>query len=305
MSNRAAKFVSAVFAGFLASATLTTLSSSVANAADDCLSRPKDETPDGSHWYYRVDRVTKRHCWYLREEGEKLSRVAPQNSTQPGKPASQQNETAARQSIADARAELPLPQMRVDRETNAFPGQTSAMAVNPASVENDRRANGWDANPQLSVIASRWPDPSAVSPPASPEPTTVNSDATVPSHSAETPSPAVAPITLTAADSSSEKQSGSIRMLLMVMIGALAVAGLMASAIFRFGRMRRANQRRRHGGRRAIWDSVDAKHASPTAYPRSDASMRRVDIPRELHAADDPNGRVLEMLARLHRSTAN
>ena len=42
-----------------------------ARAADDCLSGPKGATPEGSHWYYRVDHATKRHCWYLRAEGEK------------------------------------------------------------------------------------------------------------------------------------------------------------------------------------------------------------------------------------------
>jgi hypothetical protein len=33
--------------------------------------------------------------------------------------------------------------------------------------------------------------------------------------------------------------------------------------------------------------------------------MRRVDIPRELREADDPNDRIAEMLARLSKSAAN
>ncbi len=73
MANRTAKFVSAIFASVLAGAPLATLSHNAARAADDCLAAPKDETPEGGHWYYRIDHASKRQCWYLREEGEKLS----------------------------------------------------------------------------------------------------------------------------------------------------------------------------------------------------------------------------------------
>ncbi|HEY5125851.1 MAG TPA: hypothetical protein VIJ35_00885, partial [Bradyrhizobium sp.] len=62
MSNRTAKFLSAILASLLAGAALATMSHSPAHAADDCLSAPKDQTPGGGHWYYRIDRATKRHC---------------------------------------------------------------------------------------------------------------------------------------------------------------------------------------------------------------------------------------------------
>jgi hypothetical protein len=38
-------------------------------AADDCLSKPNTTPPQGTHWYYRVDRTTHRQCWYLGAEG--------------------------------------------------------------------------------------------------------------------------------------------------------------------------------------------------------------------------------------------
>ena len=57
-------------------------------AADSCLSAPKGATPSGSHWYYRIDRVTKRQCWYLREESDtaddKFARAAPPASARFG-----------------------------------------------------------------------------------------------------------------------------------------------------------------------------------------------------------------------------
>jgi hypothetical protein len=33
--------------------------------ADDCLAAPNSAAPQGSHWYYRIDRVKKLKCWYL------------------------------------------------------------------------------------------------------------------------------------------------------------------------------------------------------------------------------------------------
>jgi hypothetical protein len=38
-------------------------------AGDTCRASPGAAAPQGQHWYYRVDRATKRHCWYLNTEG--------------------------------------------------------------------------------------------------------------------------------------------------------------------------------------------------------------------------------------------
>jgi len=144
-----------------------------------------------------------------------------------------------------------------------------------------------------------------VSSSAGPGPTTGDSGETVQSNSEAAPSLALAEVTLAAADSSSEKQSGSIQMLLIIIAGALSFAGLIGSAIFRFGSRRQAGRRQIRSDRRAIWDLADTDRPSPPAYPRADVSMRRVDIPRELREADGPNDRIAEMLARLSKSAAN
>jgi hypothetical protein len=325
MSNRTAKFVSAIFAGLLASVALTTESNSAAPAADDCLSGPKSPAPEGSHWYYRIDRVTKRHCWYLGEEREKHSRAAPQNSAPSENPVSLWKETATQPSHADAHAELPLPPTPVKREASAA-AWTPAMIASAASAGNSRAAsNTWDASTRRSVVASRWPEQSGMSSSATPEPTSDNSDAPASdapaqSNSAASPLPGVAAVPLTAADASSErpfqseKQAGSIQMLLIIIFGALSFAGLMGSAIFRFGNLPRPGRPRIRGDRRGIWDLADADRPTAithlradhpqTDYPRADPSMRRVDVARELPMADDPNGKILEMLARLQRSAA-
>jgi hypothetical protein len=305
MSNRTAKFVSAAFASILAGTPLATISHGAEPAADDCLSAPKGPTASGGHWYYRIDRATKRHCWYIRDEKEKLSRAAPKNSAPLTDSGSPPNETATQRSIADARAELPWPQTRVEPETMRTAGQLNpAAAANAAGVENSQRANAWDVNTQRSVVASRWPEQSGVSSSASPEPTG-NSDATEQSNSEPATSPAIAAVTLAAADLPSEKPSGSIRMLLIVIIGALSFAGLIGSAIFRLGSKRRAGRRQIRGDRRAIWDAVDIDRPPPPAYPRADMSLRADDIPLKPRGVDDPNDRIVEMLQRLSRSAAN
>lgn len=33
--------------------------------ADDCLAAPNSTAPQGSHWYYHIDRAKKLKCWYL------------------------------------------------------------------------------------------------------------------------------------------------------------------------------------------------------------------------------------------------
>src|SRR5258707_7525534 len=91
MSNRPAKFVGALFASILAGATfapVTDIHAQAAAAADNCLTAPKDKTPAGSHWYYRLERGTKRPCWYLRDEKDKSARAAAQDSSTDAAPAS-------------------------------------------------------------------------------------------------------------------------------------------------------------------------------------------------------------------------
>jgi hypothetical protein len=284
--NRTAKFVSALFASLLAGASLTTASHSAPAEAEKCLAGPQGAVPQGGHWYYRVERVTKRHCWYIGDQKEKVARSAPANSSASADPASPRKNTATQRAIADARAELPPPQMQTEPGAG-MTGQRTAVAAATAAGTTNQRASVSDTNtqssPQSSVIASRWPESSGVSPSASPAsapaPATYQSAATVQADAA--PAPAIAPVTLAAADSSAARQTGSIQTLLIVIIGALSLAGLMGSAIFRFASMR--------------WTGG-----------RSGAPMRTADIARArtIRTADDPNRRITEMLAQLSRTAA-
>ena len=322
MSNRSAKFVAAIFASILAATSFAAVAEDSvkengAKTADSCLSGPKGPVPAGGHWYYRVDRATKRNCWYIGEEKNKSARAAPKDSTSsaatsapdtppPASPVAANpvspQDYNVRKSIADARAEFTAPQARV--EDLSEPQTTGAVPV--AGIATSQRAVAPDAATPSSPIVSRWPESSGVSPSDGPRLAAAEPPQSLQTPSAQTntaPQPAVTPVALATADSSQDRQSASMQMLLLTMAGALALAGITASLVFRLGRARMVPLEVR-GERRAIWDSVELR--SPTMFPAEDLPVWRRDPPRNLprdpRAPDDPERRVTEMLARLARS---
>jgi hypothetical protein len=342
MSNRSAKFVAAIFAAVLAGTNFAAVAEDSAKGdgaktADECLSGPKGPLPAGGHWYYRVDHAAKRKCWYIGEEKNKSARAAPKDSsssttssspassspaasapasTVAADPVSPQQSIHARKSIADARAELTAPQARV--EDLSEPQTTGAIPV--VGIANGPRAVAPDAPTPLSHVASRWPESSGVIPSSDPrlaaaeppqnqqtqDPQIQAPQTQAPQTNATpAPQPAVTPVALAAANSLQDRQSASMQMLLLTMAGALALAGITASLVFRFGRTPLVQAEIR-GDRRTIWDSVDTEQRSPSMLPDEDTPIwhRRAppNPPRDPRAPDDPERRVTEMLARLARS---
>jgi len=323
MPDRAAKIVSAIFVSALAGAALAAVTHDAARAADDCLAAPKGETPEGSHWYYRIEHGSKRHCWYLRGEGEKLSQTAPPNSSAAAAPVAA---APMQRSVADAHAEWPAqtriePPRRNDAPLPATPANpaVSQDAANPP-VSQDNAA-GADA-PQ-SVVASRWPDSAAASstpdqqsaadqlaanmqaatmqsgarsdsPPSDSLQSASPQSDTAPSDSAPAP-PAAAPL---AAADSSQALPASLPVLLAVMTGALALAGIAASLVLKFGGTRRTARLRVR--RNQIWDSVDQDNFRLSVGPDADVVPRR-PLPRDLDQAAEPNDRVAEFYAQISK----
>ena len=44
--------------------------------AEACLAAPKTAAPGGQHWYFHIDRATRRKCWYLHAAGQLRHRAA-------------------------------------------------------------------------------------------------------------------------------------------------------------------------------------------------------------------------------------
>jgi len=63
--------------GFLTLALITGWS--VRSAADECLAKPNEPTPQGQHWHYRIEHANNgRQCWYLRAESSRIKRTSRQ-----------------------------------------------------------------------------------------------------------------------------------------------------------------------------------------------------------------------------------
>ena len=289
MPNRAAKFVSAGFAGILAGASLTTVSHSQTVAADDCLSAPKGQTPEGSHWYYRIERGTKRHCWYLRAEGDTLSQAAPQSTLPSAKPLPPQTNAAIQNSVANARAELPVP-------ANGNDGPNTASPANAAGLDG-LRANAPDTRAASTVVASRWPESSGANSVSNARPATSNLAANVSANSTAALAPAVAAVTPVAADSPLQGQPGTIRTLLVEVVGAFTLAGIMASIFFKIGRARNPRPSAIRVRRGPIWDSTDDDRIVPSDYPEADALRRRPQFSRHIAEAVASDDRRTEFIS--------
>lgn len=298
MPKRTAKMVSAICAGLLAGA-VATISHGAADAADDCLSGPKGGTPDGSHWYYRIDRVTKRHCWYLREETEKLSQAAPPAAASPARPVAAKPEAAMQRSVADARAEFSA-QPRFEQPKRGDEPAIAASA-DPATIDNYGAAPLPGQTMPESVVASRWPDSSAASAPVGPAPIKPDVVAAV-----SPPAPASKPAAVAAgavADASAQAPSYSMPRLLAALIAALAFAGILAGAMFKFAGPKRpapANLRaRRDPG--TIWQPTDDDRIVLAADPETDSPARRSGFARDVERRGNADGRIADFFSRLSR----
>lgn len=305
MPNRTATFASAVIASLLASALPAAVSYAATPAANDCLSDPKDQkTPQGSHWYYRIEHPSNRHCWYLRGEHDAASQIAPTNSSVNGSASENPAppNTAMPGSIANAHAELPSPQTRSDQDASAAAGQLSAAA---ADIDTPPRANLPDANMLRSVVASRWPEQLAAASPAVSDTSPDNSAANAPSPPTATQPSAAAVAPPAAADATTEKQSVSTQMLIIAIVGALSVAGLAASAVGYGGRRKNLFgeiQVASNGDRRAIWETTLTDRPLPSPFAAPAALRPNIGIPRELREAGNHDDKIAEMLTRLARS---
>jgi hypothetical protein len=274
MASRTARIASSIVAGLLVGAPLT--APWHAAQAAECLTEPgKDGTP-GQHWYYRLERGTKRHCWYLRDQDGKAAQTAPSDNQAQTAAATPQTSDNAR-SIEDARAEYPMPQQ--PQAGGSAPVMRAQSSTPPEATPpaNPPQANPPQADAQGSAVATRWPSPEAAAampaPSAAPATTAAApaaaTDATSPAPVAtatpDAPDDAVAADAV-AADPAPAKPSASLQMLFAVIGGALALAGLTASVIYRLGRGRQ--RRLATSERRAVlWDGVETAPRAPWVEP--------------------------------------
>jgi hypothetical protein len=111
MRNRIGSATPKELAVVYAITAVIVLTNGSARAGDDCLAAPSSDPPHGSHWYYRLESVPQRHCWFLGAEGRKV-RVEPEVQSMAKSTASIRTETTGDRLTAFAQAEPPLPPRR-------------------------------------------------------------------------------------------------------------------------------------------------------------------------------------------------
>lgn len=275
MGNRAARFTSTLVASIVAGAPLAAISQTApselnpANAVGDCLASPKGTAPQGQHWHYRLERSTRRQCWYLRAEGGKAAQRSAQAAIDP--PAADSTAPQPHQ-VQDARAEYAAPQ------TVAAPSAT-AQAASTAPAAAPPSPSASETNAQQPAI---WPDAPAMAAPPAAQP--LAPPATAAAEPSAIPAKSSAPVMHLAADVPADSPTGSLQMLLLVVGGALALAGVLASVIYRFAGSRarvQAGDRRVNWNKREPHDHGDSRapwiNAAPAPAPRAERP-RAVDF---------------------------
>jgi hypothetical protein len=225
--------------------------------AADCLASPNGAAPKGSHWFYRVDRATKKNCWYVRAETARPAAAKPslaQNAPAPAAP--------LQPSIANARAEV--------RAGDAMQPKPEVPEPAPLQVADEAQPSDTAAAPESgqSTLASRWLDRPTIDRTSNATPTSSDANPT-----SSPPTPA-APTPLAAV--TSPAPSAGIPPLLLVIIGALGAAATVAGVVFKFGRSRRDDAPDFRREPQAPWDAADVEPAivSPPIAGHSPAPER-------------------------------
>jgi hypothetical protein len=275
MSERTARLISSIaFVGtLLASGAGGGVSANTAIAAD-CVTAPNSPTPEGSHWYYRMDWANQRKCWYLRAPSQPSHQVVTQTTSEtppsaplqstPMLPANKSGATSSPdvKSIATGDAphpsniklssnkQQPVPTSSTTNELvqpdaqagSAAPATSRAVPEKSNSLQTSAQAVG-----SVSAAATVWPDPpAAVAAPAEKESTWALGDARAdsirPKVAAGAPedreTAAQRGVSTTGAERTRPVTEASIEVLLTLALG-LAVAGILSRLALKIATARR------------------------------------------------------------------
>jgi hypothetical protein len=262
---------------------------SAANAAE-CLTAPKGAAPQGSHWYYRLERGSQRKCWRLVQKDQKGQGTAAQ--------------AAAQGDVDDDTDDTPAPQIAKKSGGRAAAPQSKASqaALVTRNVSDSENASDTEKSGNATAAAQpvQWPDPPAsmmerpedpapVAPaqtaPTETIPAQTAGDAPAPAAVAQQPdqqplvtadgvAPAPAPGGATASSSTSAASGGTSTTSggtssLQFIFAVIAFVGLVACPIFYLAgvRLRRSDVLNKAQHLNALPAEVPASPRAPTFQP--------------------------------------
>jgi hypothetical protein len=288
MPQRMTIFVTAILVIVVSAVSLTARTSIAQRADDECITKPNATPPQGSHWYYRLDRATRKQCWYLGPVGEKVrtrqiaSRTkssAPKQTPQPT--AKTIDETTA----AEAAPAKTAPAKTASAETASAPTIPDEA---PASVDDPAVAFAmrWPAGSKSDRLSERGRASASASHSYADE------------HSTTDPldgAPLAWPIATPADPATGRTPESAIRpeRMLALLAGALGLAAILLGAVFNPPRGRSVPQPRIRkrwwwASNKDLSDDVDPEFGDPLA------AARRVDLAskpariREPHKSSAP-----------------
>jgi hypothetical protein len=261
-------------------------------AADDCLSKPNATAPEGSHWYYRLDRATRRECWYLGPEGRK---VRPQQS----------GDAQLVQVHPSKRTAQPVTQKPANVVTaEAVATPATPTGIVPIGTTPESTAPEDSATEALSV---HRPDPIEGTPSDDGQPLTRSSDAEEqPTPHAEDEMPLIWPILTPEELPATRRQpefTASLPQVGAFLVAVLGLAAVMGRMIFKLSARRRNRSPSRDS--RGSTGRAD-KQGTPT-FANTTAATRQTNVARktrEVRSANDPiavyESSVRRLLQELH-----
>ncbi len=203
-----------------------------ARAADNCAVAPGAAAPKGQHWYYRVDQVNRRKCWYLHatvplQASAASDSLATHPQSAPGVVTPPSAATPQTTDPADAPSDIartnPAPHVTV---LNVKP--VTSPAVDTTSGSQAAAPEETEEPPTANVSVAKDPKPARPAPVATVQAT--NHDSQAPARSEATASAG----------------TQSARLILPLLALALGIAAALAALLSRMSRLRRAPRLSEH-----------------------------------------------------------
>ena len=292
MTRPSATASSTMMAAIAASVAVATLHLGAADAAETCLAAPKGGAPAGQHWFYRVESGTKRHCWYLGDQGKTASQQPASTSARRAAPApSAASNQALARSTAEAHDEWQQPQAFTEDEKNLNARDLAVPFNNPSPAAPDGTQPGTPgrasaANPDgSSAAAGVFPPPNdaASATAATPAPASMPQTSVAEASTADTSATTDVTSTPTAATESDHTGIGTIPYLVglsLLVLGALILFALSGSTIYR----RLQDRTKRRG---------------PRGFGQGSADGAPYVTTKSLDADDDNLSQLRDLLGRL------
>jgi TRAP transporter TAXI family solute receptor len=157
------RVASMFFAALLMALGVVNPAGSQARAAADCAAAPKSPPPKGKHWYYRTDRASRRKCWFLGPQDDKIVPAASEASVS-ARSVAGATRTAGHRPITPTQA---APLIRTPSTLPPSLQTRPAAIVEAAHVDlrgPDQAAAARGASRNVPLQQEQWPSSQSINP---------------------------------------------------------------------------------------------------------------------------------------------